>query len=380
VTLRSLSRDALSSGLLYCWRYAVFEMIMAGPDFYKILGVSPSASPDEIKSAHRELVKIFHPDLFSTSAEKARANKRLQQINEAYATLSNAGRRRQYDARLSKAAIAADGVSAATKSSSVSTSRPSSGAGVWNDLAGRVSNKLRQFKQTYRDLAEAERRGGRGAKPFQKPRSVKRNGWLRESTWARRVRGLAEIWRSWAKHLKHLVSPKVAVVIVVAVILMFVALILSAVLEEPQTLTAWGLLENTANEAAQDIPRERQWTSLGHYNTTAECAESLKKRVTMDAQGGGKVFLDDRSGTIAMTIYAKSEAALAEEYLHAKLKQTPAAADRQLLEQQAKEEAREFVRKNGIDQRVTHYQCREIQLLKPESWLRKKLRQLGLLT
>jgi hypothetical protein len=353
---------------------------MAGPDFYKILGVSPSASPDEIKSAHRELVKKFHPDLFSTSAEKARANKRLQQINEAYAILSNPGRRRQYDARFSKAATAANRASAPTQSSSASPPRPSSGAIVWKDLAGRVSKKLRQFKQAYRVLAEGERSRSRAAKPFQKSRPVKRNGWPRESTWVRSFRGLAVTWRSWAKPLKYLVSPKMAVVIVGAVILIFVALILSAVLEEPQASTAWGLLENTVNEPSQDIPRERQWTSLGHYNTTAECAESLKKRVAMDAQGGGKVFLDERSGTIAMTIYTKSEAALAEEYLQAKLKQMPLPADRQLLEQQAKEEAREFVRRNGIDQRVTHYQCRELQLLKPESWLRKKLRQLGLLT
>jgi DnaJ-domain-containing protein 1 len=346
---------------------------MAGPDFYKILGVSSSASPDEIKSAHRELVKIFHPDLFSTSAEKARANERLQQINEAYATLSNAGRRRRYDAGLAKAATVA-AASAATKRSAVATPRPSSSAIVRNDLAGRVTKKLRQLKQTYRILAAAGER--RGAKPFQKSTTVNRGASARETTRARSFRDSSEIWQSWAKRWKHLVSPKLTAVI--AGILLLVALILSAVLEEPQTVTAWGLLEDTVNEPSQDIRRERQWTSLGHYKTTAECAESLKKRVAMDAQEGGKVFLDERSGTIAMTIYAKSEAALAEDYLRAKLKQTPPDADRQLLEQQAKEEAREFVRKNGIAQRVKHYQCRELELLKPESWLRSKLRKLGL--
>ena len=349
---------------------------MAGPDFYRILGVSPSASPDEIKSAHRELVKTFHPDLFSTTAEKTRANRRLQQINEAYATLSNAGRRRQYDGRLSKSATAADGTSAATKRSSASPPRALSAGMVWTDLAARVSKKLRQFKQAYRVLAEAERRG---AKPFQKPRTIKRTGSPRERTWARSFRGLSEIWRSSAKRWKHLVSPKVTAVIVGAIILVFLVLILSAVLEEPQTATAWALLESTVNEPSQDIPRERKWTSLGHHHTVSECAEGLKKQLGLDEQGGGKVFLDEGSGTIAMTIYAKSEAALAEEYFYAKLKQTPtAAADRRLLEQQAKEEAREFVRKNGIAQRVKHYQCRELQLLKPESWLRKKLKQLGL--
>ena len=72
---------------------------MARPDFYTILGVSRTASLDEIKSAHRELVKKFHPDLFPGAKQKAQANKKLQQINEAYATLSNPERRRQYDSR-----------------------------------------------------------------------------------------------------------------------------------------------------------------------------------------------------------------------------------------------------------------------------------------
>jgi curved DNA-binding protein CbpA len=352
---------------------------MAGPDFYKILGVSPSASADEIKAAHRELVKIFHPDLFSTSAEKARANKRLQQINEAYATLSNPGRRRRYDAGFSKSATAANGASAAaTRGPSSSTPRSPSAAMAWTDLARRVSKKLRQLKQDYRVVAETERRRHQREKAFQKPRTNARTGPAKENEWIRNFRGLSEMGRNSAKRWKQLVSPKVTAIMAGAVILIFGSLILSAVFEESESVTAWGLLENTVNEPAKDSVRERQWISLGHYNTTSECAESLRKRVALDAQGGGKVFLDERSGTIAMTIYAKSEAVLAEEYLRAKLQETPT-ADRQLLEQQAKEEARQFVRTNGTAQRVKHYQCRELQLLKPESWLRTKLKQLGLI-
>jgi plasmid stabilization system protein ParE len=347
---------------------------MAAADFYRILGVPRSASPDEIKSAHRELVKIFHPDLFSTSAEKERANKRLQQINEAYAILSNPERRRQYDERFFRIATAAGGTSAATKRSSGATPRPSSGVIVRNDLTERVSKKLRQLKQAYTGLAAAGRSGRRDAKRFQN--SIGRNGLPR----ARSSHGLGEIWRTWTTHWKRLVPPKVTKVIAGAIILIFFAIILSAVREHPETATAWGLLENTVNQPSADTPSERQWTSLGHYTTASECAESLKKRVALDAQAGGTVFLDEGSGTIGMTIYAKSEAVLAEEYLKAKLKQTPLTAeDRQLLEQQAKEEAHEFIRKNGIAQRVKHYQCRELQLLKPESWLRSKLRRLGLI-
>jgi curved DNA-binding protein CbpA len=352
--------------------------MMARPDFYKILGVSPSASQDEIKSAHRELVKIFHPDLFSTSAEKARANKRLQQINEAYATLSNAGRRRQYDATLFKATPAANGASAAaTKRSSSSAQHPPAAAVAWTKLVHGLGQKLRQFKEDYRSLAAAERRAGRDRKTFRQS-STARHGSRQGGRWSRRLRDLSELGRSWVKHGNQLSSRKAMAIIAGAIILPIFALILSAVLDEPQTVRAWGLLENTVTELGHDS-RERQWISLGHYSTTSECAESLRKQTALDAQRGGKVFLDERTGTIAMTIYAKSEGALAEEYLRAKLQQRPT-ADRQLLEQEAKEEAREFVRRNGIAQRVKHYQCREVQLLKPQSWLRTKLKQLGLIS
>jgi curved DNA-binding protein CbpA len=350
---------------------------MARPDFYKILGVSPSASQDEIKLAHRELVKIFHPDLFSTSAEKARANKRLQQINEAYATLSNAGRRRQYDAALFKATPAANAASAAaTKRSSSSTQHPPSVAVAWTKLLHGLGQKLRQLKEDYATLAAAERRARRDGKPFRQSSTVKHSS--RHAGPCTRLHDLSHLWRSWAKHGKRRSSRKAMGVIAGAITLLVFALILSAVLEEPQTASAWGLLENTVTEPGHDSARERQWISLGHYNTTSECAESLRKQAALDAQRGGKVFLDERNSTIAMTIYAKSESALAEEYLRAKLAQRPT-ADRQLLEQEAKEEAREFVRRNGIAQRVKHYQCREVQLLKPQSWLRTKLKQLGLI-
>jgi curved DNA-binding protein CbpA len=348
---------------------------MAGPDFYRILGVSRSASPDEIKSAHRELVKTFHPDLFTTSVEKARANKKLQQINEAYATLSNASRRRQYDARLSKSTSVADGTSRATQRSSASAPPPLSVAMVWTDLTGRISKKLRQLKEAYRVVAEAERRRANSSK---KPGNIRRTGSSRESTWARSFRSLSEIWRRSAKRWKHLVSPQVTAIIVGAILLLLIAVSLSAVLEETQTGTAWALLESTVNEPAQDTPQKYKWTALEQHKNAFECAESLKKRVGSDEQQGGKVFLDERGGTMAMAIYAKSESALTQEYLEAKLKGVPPDADRRLLEQQAREEAREFISKNGAAQRIKHYRCREFEWVKPDSWLRSQLKRLGL--
>jgi hypothetical protein len=158
--------------------------------------------------------------------------------------------------------------------------------------------------------------------------------------------------------------------------------LLLAVGRAPEVTIAWTLWESTVVESAfESKTGDQNWKALGHHGSKALCVESLKQRVALDDREGSKVLLDERSGTIAMTIYGKTEAALAEELLREKLKQgNLSGVDPQLLEQEARDEARQFVKKNGLVQRVKQYQCRETQLVKPESWLRSKLRQLGLVS
>jgi len=67
---------------------------MAGKDYYKILGVSKDASPEEIKRAYRKLALKYHPD--RNKGNKA-AEAKFKEINEAYAVLSDPEKRRQYD-------------------------------------------------------------------------------------------------------------------------------------------------------------------------------------------------------------------------------------------------------------------------------------------
>ena len=55
-------------------------------DPYKVLGVSPDATDEEIKSAYRKLAKKYHPDRNPGDAEAAR---KMQQINEAYDQIKN---------------------------------------------------------------------------------------------------------------------------------------------------------------------------------------------------------------------------------------------------------------------------------------------------
>ena len=63
------------------------------PDYYKLLGVKPSASDDEIKSAFRLLARKHHPDI-SKSKESEQI---FIQITEAYHVLSDNERRRSFD-------------------------------------------------------------------------------------------------------------------------------------------------------------------------------------------------------------------------------------------------------------------------------------------
>lgn len=64
-----------------------------GFDLYKILGVSPAASQDAIKSAYRTLAKKYHPDLNPGK----NTEERLKLINIAYDIVGDVGKRRKYD-------------------------------------------------------------------------------------------------------------------------------------------------------------------------------------------------------------------------------------------------------------------------------------------
>ena len=55
-------------------------------DPYKVLGLEPGASDEEVKQAYRRLAKKYHPDLNPGDAEAAR---KMQEVNEAYDRIKN---------------------------------------------------------------------------------------------------------------------------------------------------------------------------------------------------------------------------------------------------------------------------------------------------
>ena len=63
-------------------------------DYYEVLGISKTASDDEIKKAFRAMAKKYHPDMHPGDKE---AEEKFKEAQEAYAVLSDPDKKRQYD-------------------------------------------------------------------------------------------------------------------------------------------------------------------------------------------------------------------------------------------------------------------------------------------
>ena len=67
---------------------------MAKRDYYEVLGINKSATPDQIKSAYRKLAVKYHPD---KNPDDKTAEDKFKEASEAYHVLSNSERKQSYD-------------------------------------------------------------------------------------------------------------------------------------------------------------------------------------------------------------------------------------------------------------------------------------------
>jgi DnaJ-class molecular chaperone len=65
-------------------------------DYYQVLGLPRTASPDDIKKAYRRLARQYHPDLHA-GVKKAEMEKKFKELNEAQEVLTDPEKRKKYD-------------------------------------------------------------------------------------------------------------------------------------------------------------------------------------------------------------------------------------------------------------------------------------------
>ncbi len=68
-------------------------------DYYSILEINESASTETVEKVHKLLIKKYHPDL-QQEQDKAKAEEKMKEINEAYEVLTNPEKKKMYDAQL----------------------------------------------------------------------------------------------------------------------------------------------------------------------------------------------------------------------------------------------------------------------------------------
>ncbi len=99
--------------------------LSSNPPYFKVLGLEPSASDNNIMKAYRTLAKVFHPDKFKDPRQKSIATARFRVISAAKKILRNPEERRRYIETLKREAIATGEVVTPKKTTSTSILKPS---------------------------------------------------------------------------------------------------------------------------------------------------------------------------------------------------------------------------------------------------------------
>jgi curved DNA-binding protein len=100
-----------------------------GRDFYQVLGVPRTASPDELQRAYRKLARTYHPDV----NKEAGAEDRFKEVSEAYDVLGDPDTRRRYDAFGPSFRQVPEGVDPETWASAQQGGRPRASSGAGRD-------------------------------------------------------------------------------------------------------------------------------------------------------------------------------------------------------------------------------------------------------
>ena len=133
-------------------------------DPYKVLGVSPNASDDEIKKAYRELAKKYHPDNYVNNPLKDLADEKMKEVNEAYDKIVN-DRKNSYGSSYSSGNTSSTSFSQVRQyimngsyleaENILNTTPQGLRNAEWNYLKGCIAMKRQYYTQAYSYLQRA---------------------------------------------------------------------------------------------------------------------------------------------------------------------------------------------------------------------------------
>lgn len=131
-------------------------------NLYGVLGVSPSATQEQIRSQYRILVRKYHPDLHPGDASAALM---MERVNAAYDVVGNPEERRQYDAEISASSQSYGQAAAPGSYGQPAYHTPAAGArpqSSWNPQWGNTAADPREQQAEAEAMWEAMRSQERG--------------------------------------------------------------------------------------------------------------------------------------------------------------------------------------------------------------------------
>ena len=146
-------------------------MPTASFDPYAVLGVGRDATPRQVALAHRRLAKRFHPDLHPDE----QVAERMQRVNDAWAILSSAARRAEYDTAHPSAGTPASGHWAASRRP-IRPAQPTT-TRTWATWRA-TADETRAAPKTVRQPGEVQVPPTRRPQPLESgPRMFRDSGW-----------------------------------------------------------------------------------------------------------------------------------------------------------------------------------------------------------